>query len=54
MVKQKVLLLEAGDDETLFSDIPGAVQYLQRTKIYWQYKTVPQDGACLAFNNRQY
>lgn len=54
MVKQKVLLLEAGDDETLFSDIPGAVQYLQRTKIDWQYKTVPQDGACLAFNNRQY
>jgi choline dehydrogenase-like flavoprotein len=48
-----VLLLEAGGDETIFSDIPGAVTYLQLTDIDWQYKTVPQSGACLAFNNQQ-
>ena len=49
----KVLLLEAGDDETVFSDIPGAVQYLQRTKIDWQYKTIPQSGACLGKSRHQ-
>ena len=48
-----VLLLEAGGDETIVSDIPGLVQYLQRTNIDWQYKTVPQSGACLAFNGNQ-
>ena len=49
-----VLLLEAGDDETIFTDIPATVQNLQLTKIDWQYKTVPQSGACLAFINNQY
>ena len=50
----KVLLLEAGGDETIFSDIPGSVQYLQRSKIDWQYKTTPQTGtACLAFNDNR-
>jgi choline dehydrogenase-like flavoprotein len=49
-----VLLLEAGGDETIFSDIPGAVTDLQLTNIDWQYKSVPQSGACLAFNNQQY
>ena len=49
----KVLLLEAGGDETIFTDIPGAVQYLQRTNIDWQYKTVPQTLSCLAFNGNQ-
>ena len=49
-----VLLLEAGGDETIVSDIPGLVQYLQRTNIDWQYKTVPQNpNACLAMNNYQ-
>ncbi|KZS13782.1 Choline dehydrogenase, mitochondrial [Daphnia magna] len=49
----KVLLLEAGGDETMSTDVPGAVQYLQRTNIDWQYKTVPQEGACLAFNDNR-
>ena len=31
----KVLLLEAGGDETTISDVPGAVMYLQRTNIDW-------------------
>lgn len=49
----KVLLLEAGGDETIVSDIPGAAQYLQRTNIDWQYKTVAQTGSCLAFNDNK-
>ena len=44
-----VLLLEAGGDETFFSDLPITVQYLQMTDIDWQYQTVPQSPrACLA------
>ena len=47
-----VLLLEAGGDETIVSDIPVAVQYLQKTKIDWQYETVSQyPRACLAMND---
>jgi choline dehydrogenase-like flavoprotein len=49
----RVLILEAGGDETFFSDIPGAVQFLQRTDIDWQYRTVTQSGACLAFNDNK-
>jgi GMC oxidoreductase len=49
-----VLLLEAGGDETMSTDIPAVVQNLQLTKIDWQYKTIPQSGACLAFINNQY
>ncbi len=49
-----VLLLEAGGDEPIISDIPGAVQYLQRTNIDYQYKTVSQSpNACLAFNDNK-
>jgi len=47
-----VLVLEAGGDETIFSDIPGAAYFLQGTEIDWQYKTVPQSGACLAFDGQ--
>ncbi|XP_032795569.2 LOW QUALITY PROTEIN: glucose dehydrogenase [FAD, quinone] [Daphnia magna] len=49
----KVLLLEAGGDETIISDVPGTVQYLQRTNIDWQYKTIAQSGSCLAFNDNK-
>lgn len=49
-----VLLLEAGGDETIISDIPGAVQYLQRTNIDWQYRTIKQTTACLGFNDQRY
>lgn len=48
-----VLLIEAGGDETIFSDVPVTVQFLQRTKIDWQYKTVPQTNACLGFNGNE-
>ncbi|KAI9552866.1 hypothetical protein GHT06_020750 [Daphnia sinensis] len=49
----KVLLLEAGGDETIISDIPGVVHHLQRTNIDWSYKTVPQTGSCLAFKDNR-
>ena len=45
----QVLLLEAGGDETIVSDIPATAFYLQRTAIDWTYKTVPQTKSCLAF-----
>ncbi len=48
-----VLLLEAGGDEPFVAQIPGFAQYLQRTNIDWQYKTVPQTLSCLAFNGNQ-
>jgi hypothetical protein len=47
----KVLLLEAGGDETIVSDVPGLAH--QRTNIDWSYKTIPQSGACLAFNENK-
>ncbi|XP_032795568.2 glucose dehydrogenase [FAD, quinone] [Daphnia magna] len=49
----KVLLLEAGGDETIVSDIPATAFYLQRTDIDWQYRTVAQSGSCLAFNDNK-
>jgi glucose dehydrogenase (acceptor) len=48
-----VLLLEAGGDEGFMTDIPGAVQLLQRTRIDWQYKTVAQTKSCLGFNDNK-
>ena len=50
----KVLLLEAGEDETAWSDIPGAAKYLQLTKMDWQYQTEPQKGQCLAMKGRRF
>lgn len=44
---QSVLLLEAGGNENIISDIPIAYQLLQRTKIDWAYQTEPQRDACL-------
>lgn len=49
-----VLLLEAGGDETIVSDIPATAFYLQRTDIDWKYKTVTQTGSCLAFYDNKY
>ena len=51
-----VLVLEAGADETLISDVPALVGNLQLTKIDWQYRTIPQTetGACLGFKEKRY
>lgn len=48
-----VLLLEAGGDESIVSDIPGGAKYLQLTDMDWQYKTEPQPGQCLGLKNEQ-
>lgn len=43
----KVLLLEAGGDETEISDVPLMAGYLQLSQLDWQYKSEPQGQACL-------
>ena len=48
-----VLLLEAGGDEPMTSDVPGLAMYLQLSNIDWQYKTVPQSEACRAFKGNR-
>ena len=48
------MLLEAGGDETLLSDIPLFAANLQLSKLDWQYKTEPQPGrACLGHTNKR-
>ncbi|KAF7271748.1 hypothetical protein GWI33_015426 [Rhynchophorus ferrugineus] len=49
----KVLLLEAGSHETELTDIPLIAARHQLTDIDWKYKTVPQNGSCLAMQNKQ-
>uniref|UniRef100_A0A2A4K2X4 Glucose-methanol-choline oxidoreductase N-terminal domain-containing protein n=1 Tax=Heliothis virescens TaxID=7102 RepID=A0A2A4K2X4_HELVI len=44
----KILLLEAGGDETEISDVPLLAGYLQLSKLDWQYKTEPSGTSCLA------
>ncbi|CAG0922072.1 unnamed protein product [Notodromas monacha] len=43
-----VLLLEAGvnDIDEPLSELPIMVQFLQRSKIDWQFRTEPEDGVC--------
>ena len=47
----KVLLLEAGEDETIISSVPGLAKSLQKTEIDWQYQTEPQPGQCLGLKD---
>lgn len=42
----RVLLLEAGGDETEISEVPIMAAYVQLTKLDWQYKTEPSDASC--------
>ncbi|KAG8222605.1 hypothetical protein J437_LFUL002598, partial [Ladona fulva] len=48
-----ILLLEAGGDETEISDVPVLAAYLQLSKLDWQYKTEPQDNACLGMKDQR-
>lgn len=48
-----VLLLEAGGDEPLISDVPALGQFLQKTELDWQFKTEPSSTYCLGMNNNQ-
>lgn len=47
-----VLLLEAGGNDNLISDIPIAYQLLQKTKLDWSYQTQPQRHACFGLKGR--
>jgi len=42
-----VLLIEAGDYETILTDVPLLAANQQFSKIDWKYKTEPQHTACL-------
>lgn len=47
-----VLLLEAGGNENLISDIPIAYQLLQKSRLDWSYQTTPQKHACFGLSGR--
>lgn len=49
----KVLLLEAGGSESLFSDIPIAAATLQQGPLDWGYQTEPQTRSCFGLLNRR-
>ncbi len=49
----KVLLLEAGGSENIFSDIPIAAATLQLTPVDWGYKTEPQELSCFGLKGQQ-
>ncbi|RWS01101.1 glucose dehydrogenase (acceptor)-like protein 3, partial [Dinothrombium tinctorium] len=49
----KVLLLEAGGSENIFTDIPLAAANLQMTPFDWAYQTEPQEAACYGLKNRR-
>lgn len=44
--KWKVLIIEAGDVETPFQNIPVAAPYLVFSKYNWGYSAEPQKNAC--------
>ncbi|XP_055604803.1 glucose dehydrogenase [FAD, quinone]-like [Uranotaenia lowii] len=48
-----VLLLEAGPDETFLTDIPYLYPALQKSKLDWQYLTVPNPDFCQGMENNQ-
>ncbi|KAL1454264.1 hypothetical protein WDU94_010536 [Cyamophila willieti] len=49
----KILLLEAGGEESPLSDIPSTYPALQVSPLDWQYRTEPNDKSCLALNGRR-
>jgi len=50
---RSVLLLEAGGNEVVLSDVPIVTPLLQRTFLDWEFKTEPSSNYCLAMTNHQ-
>lgn len=48
-----VLLLEAGKEEILLTDIPILVSYILATDYNWGYKTQPNRGMCMSMENNR-
>ena len=48
-----VLLLEAGGDENILTDIPAMAGTLQLGSMDWQYETEPQESACLGLKGNR-
>ncbi|XP_015597066.1 glucose dehydrogenase [FAD, quinone] [Cephus cinctus] len=48
-----VLLLEAGGDETVLSDVPLVFPTLQLTSMDWQFKTEPSTSYCQGMNEHR-
>jgi len=48
-----VLLLEAGLDEEVLSDVPNNIGILHHSSFDWDFKTEPSSNYCLAMNNHQ-
>lgn len=49
----KVLLIEAGEDENVLSEVPMLFPTLQLSSIDWQFETEPSNGYCLSMINRK-
>ncbi|XP_075219563.1 glucose dehydrogenase [FAD, quinone]-like [Lycorma delicatula] len=49
----KVLLIEAGREESIIMDIPLVANMLQFSDVNWKYKTVPSKSYCLGMVNHQ-
>ncbi|KAK5642162.1 hypothetical protein RI129_008329 [Pyrocoelia pectoralis] len=50
---RNVLLLEAGEHATNFTNIPGAMPYICGLENNWSYKSTSQKTACLGLKNQQ-
>jgi choline dehydrogenase-like flavoprotein len=49
----KVLVLEAGKDEILLTDMPVFSAHFQLTDYNWGYRAQPQEDACLGVTDRR-
>ncbi|VVC32224.1 Glucose-methanol-choline oxidoreductase, C-terminal,Glucose-methanol-choline oxidoreductase, N- [Cinara cedri] len=48
-----VLVLEAGQDESIYTDIPGAAEFLASTDYNWGYTAEPAKNGCFSFKNNR-
>lgn len=49
----KILLLEAGHEESLITSLPSIAHYLQFTDYNWAYRTEEEPHACLGIVNKK-